>query len=256
MLVNMNKPFRVGQNPCFVVIISADAEWQEVIRQFSGYELRFSPYGEWFEVTYMNIKELVKPVLFIHGGWGKVAAAGSAQYVIDTWHPDLIINLGTCGGFEGEINRGQIILVDKTIIYDIYEQMGDPEEHICHYMATIDNTWITDPLSQEVIRTVLVSGDRDLFWKDVPSLKTEYGAIAGDWESGAIAWIASQNHTQCLILRGVTDLIGESGGEAYEGKVEHYYENTRVIMKTLVVSLPYWLLKYISYYSGSGQNNK
>jgi nucleoside phosphorylase len=41
---------------------------------------------------------------FLHGGWGKVAAAGSTQYAIDRWAPARLINLGTCGGFKGVLN--------------------------------------------------------------------------------------------------------------------------------------------------------
>ncbi len=172
-----------------------------------------------------------------------MAAAGSAQYVISRWHPKLIINLGTCGGFQGEINRGEIILVEKTIIYDIFEQMGDPEEHIRHYQTEIDNSWISEPYPIKVVRSLLVSGDRDLFCGDLPELKSKYRAIAGDWESGAIAWVAAKNQTQCLILRGVTDLVSEKNGEAYDGNVGYFYENTKLIMKKLVESLPGWLLK-------------
>ena len=47
------------------------------------------------------------------------------QYVIDKYSPDLIVNLGTCGGFEGVVEQGEIILVDKTYVYDIVELMGD-----------------------------------------------------------------------------------------------------------------------------------
>lgn len=236
----------MNTEPKFVVIISADAEWRVTKETVTPQSLGQSPYGEWFPHVYHDSNEMSHPVVFMHGGWGKVAAAGSAQYAIDCWHPQLIINLGTCGGFEGEIERGEIILVEKTIIYDIFEQMGDPEEHLRHYMAQLDTTWLSDPLPIKVNRTLLVSGDRDLFWSDVPSLKSKYGAIAGDWESGAIAWVASKNHTHCLILRGVTDLVGEYGGEAYEGKVNYYYENTGMVMKRLIQSLPDWLMKYDS----------
>jgi adenosylhomocysteine nucleosidase len=185
----------------------------------------------------------------MHGGWGKVAAAGSAQYVISRWQPKLVINLGTCGGFKGDIDKGEIILVEKTIIYDIYEQMGDPEEHIRQYLTEIDNSWISEPYPLKVIRSLLVSGDRDLICAELPALKSKYGAIAGDWESGAIAWVATKNRTPCLILRGVTDLVSENAGEAYDGNVAYYYENTELIMKKLVESLPHWLLKFSDHYS-------
>ena len=234
----------MSPNLDFVILISADAEWRVVKTLFPDCSTNPSPYGEWFKYIYSDIHELKKPVVFLHGGWGKVSAAGSSQYVIDRWHPRLVVNLGTCGGFEGDIQRGEYILVEKTIIYDIFEQMGDPTEHIRYFMTEIDMTWLSDPLPLPVTRTVLVSGDRDLFWNDIPSLKSSYGAIAGDWESGAIAWVVSKNHTQSLILRGVTDLVGESGGEAYAGNVDYYYENTKLIIKPLVESLPQWLIKF------------
>jgi adenosylhomocysteine nucleosidase len=233
--------------PDFVVLISADAEWRVIRNCFPQTRPYHSPYGEWFTYSYREIPILRKPIVFIHGGWGKVAASGSTQYAISRWHPKMIINLGTCGGFEGEIDKEEIILVEKTIIYDIFEQMGDPTEHIKHFSTEIDTSWLNPPLPLQVKRTLLVSGDRDLFCDDIPSLKTKYGAIAGDWESGAIAWVANKYHTRCLILRGVTDLVGETGGEAYDGNVSYYYENTDLIMKKLIESLPLWLSKYIDH---------
>jgi adenosylhomocysteine nucleosidase len=153
-------------SPDFVVLISANAEWRVVRKYFSVSSVSSSPYGEWFTYSYKELPDLRKPIVFIHGGWGKVAAAASTQYAISLWHPEMIINLGTCGGFEGEIDRGEIILVDKTLIYDIYEQMGDPEEHIQHYISEIDTSWLNDPLPLKVKRTLLVSGDRDLVSKE------------------------------------------------------------------------------------------
>ena len=188
---------------------------------------------------------MFEPIILFHGGWGKVAAAASTQYVIDRWQPRMVINLGTCGGFDGEINKGEVLFVEKTVIYDIFEQMGNPDEHIRYYMTDVDTSWVTPPYPIPVRRSLMVSGDRDLFSNDIPALKARYGAIAGDWESGAIAWVATKNNTQCLILRGVTDLVGADGGEAYNGNVYLYHENTEQIMKMLLDSLPLWLLKHV-----------
>ena len=78
--------------------------------------------------------------------------------------------------------------------------------------------------------------------EDIPDLKSKYGAVAGDWESGAIAWVANRNQVRCLILRGVTDLVGDEGGEAYEGKVQIYVENTERVMNDLILHLPKWIV--------------
>ena len=218
-----------------VVIISANVEWRALREIFPQADYQRGPYGEWF-----TMQTAGQEVIFMHGGWGKIAAAASAQYAIDRWHPALLVNLGTCGGFEGEIERGAIVLVDKTIVYDIIEQMGDFDEHIAHYTTEIDLSWLATPYPQAVRRTLLVSGDRDLLVEEIPMLKARYGAAAGDWESGAIAWVAARNNQRLLILRGVTDLVGSGGGEAY-GKIEVFEQATRGIMRQLVDGLPGWL---------------
>jgi adenosylhomocysteine nucleosidase len=227
-----------------IVIISADAEWEVIRRIYPFCKVQLTPYGEWFSVILVGISDFKIPVIYVHGGWGKVAAAGSTQYAINRWKPELIINLGTCGGIEGKINRGDIVLADKTVIYDIYELMGDPESHIKYYSTVIDLSWLKEPFPLPVIRSLLVSGDRDLFVGDIVDLQEKYGAVVGDWESGAIAWVAKRNDTPCLILRGVTDLVGLKGGEAYQGKINIFHENTEKVMNTLVSSLPDWLFRY------------
>jgi len=91
-----------------------------------------------------------------------------------------------------------------------------------------------------VVRTTLVSADQDLDPAAIPSLKAKYGAVAADWESGAIAHVAARNHRRLLILRGVTDLVGVRGGEAY-GDIEVFRRATDSVMRKLFADLPLWL---------------
>lgn len=225
-------------NPKIVVLISADAEWNVVCDLLPDAEVKKSPLGEWF---FANLNSHPHPLLFFHGGWGKIAAAASTQYVIDRWNPNLLINLGTCGGFAGEIEKGEIILVERTVVYDIIEQMGDFDEHIAHYATEVDLSWLGDQYPHDVRRTLLVSGDRDLLVEDIPNLIANYGAVAGDWESGAIAWVTQRNNRKCLILRGVTDLVGSDGSLAY-GDPDYFAHETKSIMKRLLAMVPDWLI--------------
>ena len=222
-----------------IVMISADAEWRTLGQVVPHREPVHSPFGDWFQ-TQINVDGRDEPVIFFHGGWGKIAAAASTQYVIDQWHPGLLINLGTCGGFAGAIERGAIVLAEQTVVYDIIEQMGDFDEHIGHYTTTLDLSWLPAELPLPVVRTRLVSGDRDLMVDQIPWLKERFAAVAGDWESGAIAWVADRNRTRCLILRGVTDLVDGQGGEAY-GNLALFEENASHVLGVLVDSLPGWL---------------
>ncbi|MDP1779160.1 MAG: 5'-methylthioadenosine/S-adenosylhomocysteine nucleosidase, partial [Anaerolineales bacterium] len=217
-------------------------------------ETKPSPFGEYANLTCdpstrFASGQRLRPVTLFHGGWGKISAAASAQYVIDHFKPDLLINLGTCGGFAGCIKTGTIILVDQTLVYDILEQMGDGAEAIEHYSTNIDLSWIDDGRltmddsgdgQRSMVRDLLVSADRDILVEDIPMLIEKYGAVAADWESGAIAWVANKNHTRLLILRGVTDLVGIDGGETY-GNLGLFHERTKTVMHELFRQLPDWL---------------
>ena len=218
-----------------VVIISANAEWRVVKELYPNLEIQQSPYGEFSEIT-LNVKHLT----LFHGGWGKISAAATAQYVIDHFQPDLLINLGTCGGFAGCLETGTIILVERTLVYDIIEQMGDGVEAIEYYASDLDLSWLPSDLPFSTRRGLLLSADRDILAGDIPMLIEKYDAVAADWESGAIAWVAQKNHVRVLILRGVTDLVGGDGGEAY-GKIEIFHERTKTVMGELFRQLPDWL---------------
>ncbi|MFC1866524.1 hypothetical protein ACFL0H_00060 [Thermodesulfobacteriota bacterium] len=227
-------------NSKIVVLISADAEWHIIRGIFANAEYQTSPLGEWFIVD-LQVGSHLEPVVFFHGGCGKIAAAASTQYVIDKWSPSLLVNLGTCGGIEGEVEVGTIILVEKTIVYDIIDEMKVSTAGITHYTTELDLSWLSEPYPSTVRRAAMVSADRDLMVSDIPVLRAKYGAIAADWESGAIAYVASKNGTRCLILRGVSDLVGWSGGEVY-GNQDLFEDRVEMIMHKLIDTLPDWIL--------------
>lgn len=231
-----------------IILISANAEWRAVKELFPNLELRQTPFGESADLRpFDKLRAGLSTfdLTLIHGGWGKISAAATAQYVIDHFHPDLLINLGTCGGFAGRIQTGTVILVERTLVYDILEQMGDGAEAIEHYATNIDLSWLVDGGKglmdhEKMVRGLLVSADRDIVVEDIPMLIEKYGAVAADWESGAIAWVAKKNGTRLLILRAVTDLVGADGGEAY-GNIELFHARTKEVMKLLFEQLPKWL---------------
>src|SRR5712691_2022325 len=118
----------------FAILVSANAEWTVLKSLFPHPHTESSPYGECFFQGMDGER-----VLFFHGGFGKVAAAASTQYVIDHFKPANLINIGTCGGVEGRIGRFDVVVPDKLVIYDLYPEMGeDPREEIAHYTTELD----------------------------------------------------------------------------------------------------------------------
>jgi adenosylhomocysteine nucleosidase len=224
----------------YAVVISANAEWKTIRRLYPSENYKNSPWGEYFYKKIATRKGS-RNVLFFHEGWGKVAAAGGTQYVIDKFDPEILINLGTCGGFEGKAEILDIILAERTVIYDIKEAMGDSKEAIADYTTEIDLSWLgKSEFPVKVKKSVLVSADRDLVPSEIPELNREYTAFAGDWESGAIAYVCKRNNKKILILRGITDLVNTSSGEAYNN-LSLFGFRTDMVMSKLIDQLPLWI---------------
>src|SRR5215213_11926731 len=134
-----------------VVLISAIAEWVAVKPLFPDAKIRQFPFGECFDIRFQD-----EHISFFHSGWGKIASAGSMQYVIDRYSPDLIVNLGTCGGFVGGVEQGEIILVDQTYVYDIVELMGDLDIST-FYASSLDLNWMPEPYPHPARRGTIAS---------------------------------------------------------------------------------------------------
>lgn len=217
-----------------VVLVSANAEWASLLQYYQMPPTDTSPFGTWFHMTLGG-----RACVFFHGGWGKVSAAAGAQYAIDRWQPSLLLNLGTCGGLAGKARVGEILLVEKTLIYDIYERMGDPAEALDFYTTELDLSFLSDPYPQAVRRSLLVSADQDIDPDLIHKLTDDFGAVAADWESGAIAWTARRNQTRCLILRGVSDVVDPFGGEIYDS--DEFHKRAEAVMTALLKALPNWI---------------
>jgi adenosylhomocysteine nucleosidase len=214
-----------------VVLVSADAEWAAVKEYSSPECVEPTPYGECFTRAVGN-----EEVLFFHGGWGKIAAAAATEYAINRWRPDVLINIGTCGGIEGRVERGEKLLVTRAITYDVQEAIGDSLEAIRSYTTDIEVTWLDDSLPLEARRVSMVSGDRDLVPSQVSELIDRFDAVAADWESGAIAWVAHRRRVRLLIVRAVSDLVNTQAGEAI-GSVAVFEAAARRLMRVLLGDL-------------------
>ena len=218
-----------------VVIISANTEWVAVKEALAPCDIQPTPYGESFTAT-LNGMDFT----FFHAGWGKAASAGAMQYVLDHYSPDLTVNLGTCGGFAGEVGLEDVILVERTFMYDIVELMGDFGAVPEYYASNLDLSWLPQPYPYPARRGTLASADSDLPPASIPQLRAQ-GAIAADWESAALAWVAQKNGARLLILRAVSDLVSEQDGEAYDN-IALFKERTKGIMCRLIEQLPGWIV--------------
>lgn len=216
-----------------VILVCSDSEWKVVIETLAQQNTEQSKiYGDWFINEKLSNEKW--QVIWFHGGWGKIASSGSTQYAIDKWHPELIINIGTCGGFKGFVDLYETILVDETIVYDLIDRIGESGKSIQYYRMTIPLEWLKNEELNRLKKAKMATADQDLDPKQLKELNTKYGVIVGDWESGGIAWVAYRNETKLLILRGVSDVVGEKGNPAYIVDERIFLEGVRIVMTELI----------------------
>jgi len=164
------------QHPSFpttrvLIMVSANVEWKATLPLLHGATEHPSPYGTWVSAPLGH-----ETAIFFHGGYGKVAAAGSTQWAIDTFQPELILNIGTVGGFGSGIAVGDIMMATETIIYDIIERMGDPDEAIADYSTKLDTRAWPARLASRVKPARLISADQDIAPEAVDALEAKYHA--------------------------------------------------------------------------------
>ena len=217
-----------------VVIVSANSEWRAVLGLLRPDRVQTTPYGPWFLASPGLIPGMSRALVFFHGGWGKIDAAASTQWAISTWHPELIVNIGTAGGFPGRVREGDIVFATRTVVYDIVERMGSAKEAIDDYATNLSQPPAS--LNGLVIASTIISADQDIDPVRVPELMRDYMAVAADWESASIARICKKNETRVIILRGVSDVVRVSGSRTY-GNIQDFESQSRKLMHSLIALL-------------------
>lgn len=220
------------------VLVSANGEWAAVRAILQPNAIHQTPLGESFGFELSGF-----PCLFFHSGWGKISTASAAQFIIDRYQPDLIINLGTCGGFEGFSTIGETLIVNEVVVYDIFERMDDPIAALKHYQSSNGYSWIKSPLPPNTRFARLASADQDVDFSAFDRLTKTHQAVAADWETGAFAWVAARNQTPWLALRSVSDLITRHASET-DGEVDLWRSRLERLMGNLLADLPFYLKEF------------
>jgi nucleoside phosphorylase len=212
--------------------ICSELEWKstKAILKIGRDQLRKQTYGE-----YLNYRVGKHRSIIYQSGATKTRAAAACQFAIDTWHPDAVISLGTCGGVANNVKRLNIILAKKTFQYDVIQRFGTPSIRFKKDLITnVKISWVDlSRISERLHIGTIASADQDLCTKCRKKLQKE-GVLAADWESASIAKVCELNSIKCLILRGVSD-IPEGRGTLKEATQERdYNRNTRIIMEHLI----------------------
>ena len=197
------------------IIAAMDEEMQAIKNRMNGIQEK-KIYNLVFYEGIINNKEYV----LVKCGIGKVNAARTVQIMIDNYNLDYIINVGSAGAINNELNIGDIVIGEKLVQHDFdLIAFGHEKGYIsdtgkmfsCNNKLVKKMKEIIDCLDykEENFKAVIgniASGDifcTDLKMKE--EIRKEFNAECVEMEGAAIAQVCYLDNIPFLIIRSISD---------------------------------------------------
>ncbi len=74
---------------------------------------------EWKHLTFYTGSLHGVEVVVVKCGIGKVAAAVATTALVDRFAPDYVVNTGSAGGFDTDLNIGDLVIATSVLHHDI-----------------------------------------------------------------------------------------------------------------------------------------
>ena len=149
-----------------------------------------------------------KEVALIISGIGKVSSALSTQLLIDKFSPEIIINFGSVGAVNSEIQVGEYALVEKACQFDFDLREIDPVP--LGYNQDYDRVFfeVHTPNNLPSKKVALGTSDKFTSKKEIIDEIIKMGVDIRDMEGCAIAQVCTSNERKLIMLKGITDVYG------------------------------------------------
>lgn len=191
-----------------IILVCSKEEWKifkNIIHPYlSSQEY---PYGEYLSFCNNNKKYYAFNI-----GAGKTLSAGAAQYIIDKFKPRRIFVIGCAGAISPRLNLLDIVIGNKFVQYDYSEGMGveyelfNKDTFIKYKPHFKFNTNKVTNITSGLIASADKDVDDDIRKWLIPSKYKNEEILCGDWESFSVAKVCKLNKTNCIIVRGISDI--------------------------------------------------
>lgn len=147
---------------------------------------------------------------------GKVNACICTQAMIDNFDVDKIINIGVGCSLSDNVVIKNVVVASDVCEYDIdITALGEPRGFIngLNVIKIKTDSELSEKLAQTAIRCgekihrgTIASGDTFIADRQLKDfISSEFNAICGEMEGGAIGHTCSANHIPFAVLRSISD---------------------------------------------------
>jgi adenosylhomocysteine nucleosidase len=188
-------------------------------------------------------------VILLRSGIGKVNAAMSTTLLLEKYKPDCIINTGSAGGFNPDLNVGDAVISTEVRHHDVdvtafgYEY-GQVPQLPAAFLADQKLMAVAEGSASEmdqfqVVKGLIVTGDS--FMEDpvrVEFVRTKFDNLqAVEMEAAAIAQVAYRFEVPFVIIRSLSDIAGKESEVSFDQFIDKAAHNSATLVMKMVASL-------------------
>jgi len=176
-------------------------------------------------------------------GVGEIYASMTTTYLINEYHPELIINLGCAGSLNGSIHVNDVVIATKAALW----RMDVPEES---WYRSFTNNKLSYPCDEKVVKIVkeldhkkiktgpIVSADEFIYdMSQVETIKKYFAeALCGEMEGAAVAAVCYAHGVPCSIIRSISDETLVSGDyNKFDFRLEEVCNTAAYLCKEIIM---------------------
>ncbi|KAB7667263.1 5'-methylthioadenosine/S-adenosylhomocysteine nucleosidase [Bacillus sp. B1-b2] len=186
-----------------------------------------------------------REVILLRSGIGKVNAAMSTTILLQTFKPDVLINTGSAGGLNPDLEVGDVVISTEVRHHDVdatifgYEY-GQVPQMPASFIADEKLVTIAEESAQEigdhaVVKGLITTGDSFINKPEQAAfIKVKFQALqAVEMEAAAISQVAYQYGIPFVIIRSLSDIAGKESHLSFD----QYLEKAAVHSANLVMSI-------------------
>ena len=195
------------------IIAAMHEEMNEIKNIMTGIQIQ-----KIYELNFIKGKINNVEIVLVEAGIGKVNAARTTQILIDTFKIDAIINVGSAGSANDELDIGDIVIGKKIVQHDFdITAFGHPKGYISNVGQYMESDYILIEKMEKTISKLqdnqfnikigtIASGDifcTELKMKE--KIKTKFNADAIEMEGAAIAQVCKLDNIPFIVIRSISD---------------------------------------------------
>lgn len=169
-----------------------------------------------------------KEVILLKSGIGKVNAAMATTILLHHFSPDVVINTGSAGGYDAQLDVGSVVISDEVVHHDVDATvfgylMGQVPQMPATYKADAKLCQIAEQAVAAVgehtsAMGLIGSGDSFMYDpKRVEEVRSHFPTLkAVEMEAAAVAQVCYQFNVPFVVIRALSDIAGKASDVTFE----------------------------------------